>query len=66
MRIPVWNQLWSEQEAPMQPCGDSQHKAANAKLKRLVVYLLPNLLCHGGSNEGHLKLHVRTVLNKNP
>lgn len=46
MEIPVSNQLWSEQEAPMQPCGDSQHKAATAKLKRQVGYLLPNLLCH--------------------
>lgn len=46
MEIPVSNQLWSEQEAPMQPCGDSQHQAANAKLKRQVGYLLPNLLCH--------------------
>ena len=43
MEIPVSNQLWSEQEAPMQPSGDSQHKAATAKLKRQVGYLL---LCH--------------------
>ena len=41
----------SEREAPKRPCGDSQHKAANTKPNKQVSY-------QGGSNKGHLKLHV--------
>lgn len=47
----VSNQVLSEQEAPKQPCGDSQHKAANTKPNKQVSY-------QGGSNKGQLKLQV--------